>query len=291
MEGAVRRRLLLAGKLGAAALGLALAFGYGVIVSEYEVFPFSVLKFLQNSNARFRGSTADGKVLFDSLCAQCHGVDGSGGYGPNLARPRLNRAPTDEALRSIIVNGIDNGQMPPVRQTSVAEQNDLIAYVRALGRSTPAAAGSGDVNRGRELYGREGCAACHVLNGQGTPIGPELTGIGRLRGPDYLRQALVEPGAALPSGVSDVLQGRVEYLPVRVVTRDGREIRGVRVNEDTFTLQLRDGQHVLHSFEKAELRDIERTPRTSVMPPYGDRLTRQEQDDLIAYLSTEADRE
>ena len=83
---------------------------------------------MQRSNARFRGSSADGKVLFESLCARCHGVDGSGAYGPSLTRPTLTRAADDEALRTIIVYGIENGQMPPVRQTTRQEQNDLIAY-------------------------------------------------------------------------------------------------------------------------------------------------------------------
>jgi putative heme-binding domain-containing protein len=271
-------------------LSLGLAFGYGVIVAEYEVFPFSVLKFLQSSNARFRGSTADGRVLFDSLCAHCHGADGSGAYGPSLRRSRLSRAPDDEALRSVIVNGIPNGRMAPVRQTTVEEQNDLIAYVRSLGRATPTSA-SGAAGRGRQLYAREACGTCHVRRGRGTPVGPELTDVAALRGPDYLRQALTDPGAALPTGASEILQGRVEYLPVRVVTRDGREIRGMRVNEDAFTLQLRDLQHQLHSFDKAELFELERTPRESVMPPYGDRLTQQDVDDLVAYLSSESEPE
>ena len=286
----MRRRLRLVGTIVVAGLGLAVAFGYGVAVSHYEVFPFSVLKFMQTSNARFRGSAADGKVLFDTLCAQCHGVDGSGGYGPSLARPHLGRAPDDEALRSIIVNGIDNGQMPPVRQTTVGEQNDLIAYVRSLSRATPAVA-AGDPGRGRDVYARAGCAACHVLDGEGTSLGPELSGIAAVRGPEYLRQALVAPGAALPSGVSDVLEGRIEYLPVRVVTREGREVQGLRLNEDTFTLQIRDAQQQLHSFDKADLQELERMPQESLMPPYGDRLTSREIEDLVAYLLSEADEE
>src|SRR5215475_8015968 len=60
------------------------------------------------------GGAADpvqGKRLFESHCARCHGISGHGGFGPSLARPRLRRAPDDAALRDLIHNGIPNTAM------------------------------------------------------------------------------------------------------------------------------------------------------------------------------------
>jgi cytochrome c oxidase cbb3-type subunit 3 len=227
-----------------------------------------------------------GRQLFEGLCARCHGFDGTGGEGPNLNRPALPRAPDDEALRAVIRDGIPERGMPRVRRTTDSEQRQLVAYVRSLGRVAPVAR-TGDVPKGRALYQRSGCSSCHVIDGEGGAVGPELTIIGMQRGPGYLRQAIIDPAAALPRGAQLVPARNLdEFLPVRVVTRDGREVRGARINEDSFTIQLRDMNDQFHSFRKSELRQIEKEFGKSLMPPYKERLTGSEIDDLVAYLSS-----
>jgi cytochrome c oxidase cbb3-type subunit 3 len=226
-----------------------------------------------------------GKQLFEGLCSRCHGFDGTGGEGPNLNRPTLTRAQDDDALRVIIRDGIPDRGMPRVRRTTDNEQRQLVAYVRSLGRTAPARQ-SGDPQKGSEIYQRTGCASCHVIKGEGGAVGPELTSIGNQRGPDYLRQAVLEPGSSLPRGVQQIPARNLdEFLPVRVVTNQGREVRGIRINEDSFTIQIRDANGQLHSFRKAELRQIEKEFGKSLMPAYKDRLSAADIGDLVAYLS------
>jgi cytochrome c oxidase cbb3-type subunit 3 len=227
-----------------------------------------------------------GKQLFEGLCADCHGFEGTGGRGPNLNRP-LTRAQDDSALRAIISDGLPDRGMPSVRRTTPNEQRQLVAYVRSLGRAASGVRGAGDAQKGSAIYQRSGCASCHVVNGEGGTTGPELTSIGTQRGPDYLRQAVIDPGAVLPHGTLPVPSRNLdEFLPVRVVTRDGREVRGLRINEDTFTIQLRDSNGQLYSFRKADLGQVEKEFGKSVMPSFKDRLTASEVDDLTAYLSS-----
>jgi cytochrome c oxidase cbb3-type subunit 3 len=227
-----------------------------------------------------------GKQLFEGLCSRCHGFEGTGGEGPNLNRP-LTRAQNDEALRAIIRDGLPDRGMPRVRRTTDNEQRQLIAYVRSLGRAAPSSTRRGDPQKGRAVYQRNGCASCHVIQTEGGATGPELTTIGIQRGPDYLRQSVLDPGAVLPHGSQPVPSRNLdEYLPVRVVTRDGREVRGARINEDTFTIQLRDANSQFHSFRKADLRQLEKEFGKSLMPAYKDRLTASDLDDLVAYLSS-----
>jgi len=227
-----------------------------------------------------------GKQLFEGLCSRCHGFDGAGGEGPNLNRPTLLRAQDDEALRAIIRDGIPDRGMPRVRRTTDNEQGQLIAYVRSLGRAA-ATARVGDPQKGSAVYQRSGCAMCHVIKGEGGTVGPELTTIGFQRGPDYLRQAVLDPGAILPHGTQPIPSRNLdEFLPVRVVTRDGREVRGARINEDSFTIQLRDSNDQFHSFRKADLRQIEKEFGKSLMPAYKDRLPAADVNDLVAYLSS-----
>ena len=227
-----------------------------------------------------------GKQLFEGLCADCHGFEGAGGRAPSLNRPVLTRAQNDESLRAIIRDGLVDRGMPRVRRTTDNEQRQLIAYVRSLARVAPARR-VGDAQKGIAVYQRSGCTSCHVVNGEGGTTGPELTTIGVQRGPDYLRQAVVDPAAALPHGSQPVPSRNLdEFLPVRVVTRDGREVRGARINEDTFTIQVRDSNNQLQSFRKADLRQIEKEFGKSQMPAYKDRLSASDLDDLAAYLSS-----
>jgi hypothetical protein len=71
--------------------------------------------------------------------------------------------------------------------------------------------------------------------------------------------------------------------PVRIVTRDGRTIRGRRLNEDTFTVQLIDENERLLSLAKSEIREFE-AGTASPMPSFAGKLTGEEIADLLAYL-------
>jgi cytochrome c oxidase cbb3-type subunit III len=238
------------------------------------------------ASAQSQADVAAGKVLFGHLCVTCHGPDGGGGSGPPLNRPKLVNAPDDAALRAIIADGIPNRGMPRVRRTLDSEQRALVAYVRSLGR-TARPPSRGNAQKGSEIYAKLNCAACHIVKGQGGSLGPPLTDIGVLRGPQYLRQAIVEPAAVLPTGTLRVPgPGYSEYLPVRVVLKDGAEVRGIRLNEDLFSIQLRDLSGKFHSIRKSNADVIRKEPNTSVMPGFGGKMSDAELDDLVAYLSS-----
>ncbi|HLE70826.1 MAG TPA: cytochrome c, partial [Vicinamibacteria bacterium] len=92
-----------------------------------------------------------GRKLFDSHCARCHNMGGTGGEGPSLVRPTLRHAADEEALVKIIREGIEGTEMPSNWQISGNEARQIAAYVRSLGRveSTPL---PGDPTRGREVF-------------------------------------------------------------------------------------------------------------------------------------------
>jgi len=227
-----------------------------------------------------------GKTLFNGMCVTCHGFDGTGGMGPPLDRPKLLLAPDEKALRNIISEGIPDRGMPRVRRVTENEMRQLVAYVRSLGKTSRSPV-KGNAQKGRDHYARLGCAGCHIINGQGGSLGPQLSDIGRLRGADYLRQAIVDPGAMLPRGTLPVpARGYVEYLPVRVVMKDGSEVRGVRLNEDVFTIQLREQSGAIRSIRKSNAEVIRKDAGTSLMPSFKDRLQGAELNDLVAYLAS-----
>ena len=74
------------------------------------------------------------------------------------------------------------------------------------------------------------------------------------------------------------------FLQLRLVTADGRRITGLRLNEDTFTIQVWDLNGGLHSFVKEDLKELQKDPGKSPMPSFRGVLSPAEIDDLIAYL-------
>ena len=218
---------------------------------------------------------AAGKLIFEGRCSLCHGIDGGGGRGPSLRRPKLARAADDEALKSLIENGIPPEMLGAWFLTK-EEIASVAAYVRSLGNVPPEIL-PGDATRGKAIYTRSGCAACHILDGDGSGYGPELTDVGVRRGSARLRETLQHPAKTIPEN----------FLLVEAATNSGQSIRGIRLNEDTFSIQLRDQQGRFHSFRKSELRDLKKLRGETPMPPSGSALSTAELDDLINFLTSQ----
>jgi cytochrome c oxidase cbb3-type subunit 3 len=228
----------------------------------------------------------DGRRLFQGMCVECHGIGGTGGEAPSLNRPRLQHASDDASLANVIANGIPNTAMPRIRRFTEGELRQLVAYVRSIGKA-PQDRVQGDAKRGAAIYKNLACSSCHIVAGEGGNLGPDLTDIGFLRGAAYLREAVVAPDSSLPRGTLSVLsRGYAEYLPVRIVTRQGNEVRGIRVNEDAFTIQVRDAAGRFYSLRKADVEQLDKPAGKSMMPSFASRVTAPELADLVAYLAS-----
>lgn len=215
-----------------------------------------------------------GNRLFDIHCARCHGLGGVGGEGPNLMRENLRRSTTDEALIEIVDRGIAGTDMPGASSLNTREVHAVSAYVRSLGVA-PREDLSGDPVSGRDLYDATLCSTCHVVNGEGIAFGPDLSDVGLLRGSAHLRESIRAPEAFVSP----------RYRTVLVEDAGGAEIMGVRMNEDTFTIQILDQAGRLRSFRKTGIRRFELLPEESMMMSYAD-FSEEELDDLVAYLAT-----
>jgi len=244
------------------------------------------LLFLQTQRASSAGEIAQGERLFQTHCAGCHGLKGEGGSGPTLATLALTRAPTEESLIKVIAEGIPGTEMPRSRLDK-GQIKQIADFVRSLGQLASERV-PGDPMRGKELYLEKGaCERCHAINGRGGALGPDLTEIGLRRGARHLRESLTDPEADVPKSFS-VFRGDSSlpenFLQVRVVTKDGRRFRGARVNEDTFSIQFRDAASRIHSFFKSDLAELHKDWGKSSMPSYRDLFSKEELDDVVAYL-------
>jgi putative heme-binding domain-containing protein len=227
-----------------------------------------------------------GERLFQIHCASCHGANAEGARGPALAVPKLSRAPTEKQLIGLIRAGIRGTEMPGSKLHE-DEVKAIAGWVRSLG-VRPAEKVPGDAKSGKEIYFAKGnCAQCHVINGRGGPLGPDLTEIGLRRSAAYLKRALIDPEADVPRSLSPIrLDARImqNFLQVTLVTKDGRKLTGARLNEDAFSIQIRDLSGNFHSFFKSELAEIRKETGKSPMPSYRGVFSEKELEDVVAFL-------
>jgi cytochrome c oxidase cbb3-type subunit III len=221
-----------------------------------------------------------GKNIFRGRCAVCHGIDAKGYRGSDLTSGDWVHGGSDVQIFRTISRGIAGTEMPGNNNMSEEEVWMVIAYLRTL--STPGAPTDerGDAARGERLYqakDKGNCAQCHMIDGRGGRLGPNLSRIGAARSATALEREIRRPSEVMAVG----------YEAITVVTADGRRLRGVRKNEDTFSVQMMmTGNEELRSFFKRDVKEVI-VEEQSLMPAYGpERLTSDELDDLVRYLRT-----
>ena len=218
---------------------------------------------------------AAGRQYFLGHCAYCHGPEGEGGRGINLTTGRYRFGGSDRELFRTIQKGIPESEMPGSR-LSDNEVWKIVAYVRRLATAGADEKAPGDPVAGKTVYETKGaCAQCHVVEGQGGRLGPELSEIGLRRSLKFLRESLTDPSAYMADN----------YRAVAVLTRTGEKITGIRLNEDDYSIQLRDTREYLRSFRRSNLKEVKRE-KESLMPAYGSVLSASELENLVAYLSS-----
>jgi len=236
-----------------------------------------------------------GESQFRSNCAFCHGLGArGGGRGPDLTRAQKRHGNSDEEIFRNVHDGIAGTAMPPATAGGIGvgmtdeEIWQAIAYIRSVEKK--ASGIDGNPVRGKELfYGTAACGTCHIVNGKGGRLGPELTTAATSRSAEYLVESVRTPSKRLAQGLLEVMKDfPQQYETASVTTTDGVKYQGVVLNEDAFTVQILDTREVLHAWEKSSLKSYEKT-RESLMPAY-DEKTLQEKDlqDLLAFLAASA---
>ena len=98
---------------------------------------FASLGFAQSAQVRNPHNTpadaAAGSRIFRSHCADCHGLTGKGGKGPDLTTGVYYHGGTDADLLRTVSDGIEGTAMPGVF-FSPDQVWQIIAYLRQLGQ-------------------------------------------------------------------------------------------------------------------------------------------------------------
>ena len=217
-------------------------------------------------------SIKSGQVLFQTRCADCHGLDARGYRGPDLTAV-LGGMP-DERLFQTIRKGVPGTEMQPNNMTD-DDVLLIMAYLRNMNKATVTETASGNADNGRKVFASQ-CATCHRVGDSGGRLGPDLSRIGSARSRDALIREIRTPSEWMAPG----------YESVTIVTNDGQKIRGVKKNEDTFSIQIMDARERLQGYLKSDVQQVV-FEKASLMPEYGkERLNDSDLNDLIGYLRT-----
>jgi len=221
-----------------------------------------------------------GRQVFSSSCAGCHGLDGRGGErAPDIASKREAQRLSSAALERIVHDGVPGTGMPSFQSLGASRIQAVVLYVRSLQGRGEGGRLPGNPQAGKVLFfGKAECAECHMAAGAGGFIGSDLSNYAATESAQEIRNAILHPEAKADPAKKTVV----------VTTTSGEQLTGVARNEDNFSLQLQTLDGAFHLFTKSELKSVEHQDRSLMPSDYSSRLSRVELDDVVRYLMSVA---
>jgi putative membrane-bound dehydrogenase-like protein len=132
-----------------------------------------------------------------------------------------------------------------------------------------------DASRGKAVFQKAGCIACHIVQGEGLDFGPELSDIGNKLSSEQLFEAILKPNQNISLG----------YEGVNVALKDGTQLIGFVTSESKTVLSLRIPGGLRKDVPKADIK-TRTAMKDSLMPIGLDAvISPQELVDLVGWLS------
>ena len=236
---------------------------------------------------------AQGEQLYNQNCTSCHGPNGGAGeIGPeiihNLSVP-LRGELNDNQILNVIRKGTPGTAMPAwqgkLADDEILKIGAFLDSLRGTAIDNPL---PGNVAHGEEIFwGKGQCGSCHMLDGKGGLKGPDLTNIAAERKSNLIIDALTKPNHRVygDGGVHlRSLPPMDTYDAVHITLKNGSALDGELLNQDSYSLQLMGDDGQLHMLDRSQVKAV--TVKPALMPTdYDKRLTKEEFDDLMAFLT------
>ena len=257
-----------------ASVALLSVLGLGLAAEQNAPVPITKAPANKNPLEGNEAAIKYGMGLFRSRCADCHGVDARGVRSPDLTQIWASGR-TDDGLFLTVKNGVANTEMPANPRMFDHEIWQVLAYLRTLSAPASTDPPRGNAENGQRIF-RANCASCHLVNGTGGRLGPDLSRVGSAR----TREVMIRQ---IRGAMEDFRPG---YEPVTITQDNGQAIHGVKKNEDLFSVQIMDTRERIQGYEKDKAKEVA-DDKKSAMPPFGtDRLNASDLDDVVRYLQT-----
>ena len=110
-------------------------------------------------------------------------------------------------------------------------------------------------------------------------MAPDLTDIGASRPMALIKEAILEPS-------KDLYMVGQEAVTVKL--KNGKQIQGLAKNRNNYSLQVVDRQGNLHLIPMVDVAELDISTRSPMPDDFGRRLSKQELQDLFAYLARQS---
>jgi len=130
----------------------------------------------------------------------------------------------------------------------------------------------GSVAKGKEVF-KTSCATCHLLDGIGHNVGPDLSAL-RNKDADYFIKNILDPNAAVEP----------RFVSYELFLKDGRSLSGIIQSETATAITLAAGSGVTEVLKPAEVEKIQASSLSLMPEGLEQSMTPQVMADLIAFL-------
>ena len=210
---------------------------------------------------------------------------------PDVLRLLLGRSEWTDTL----MDGIENGQIPLSQlaldqKQALADHPDAAIADRAqrllddggglpdpdrqrvIDALAPSVLEGGDPSAGKLVF-EQLCAKCHLHDGEGGRVGPDLSGMAAQPREELLIH-LLDPSRSVEGN----------YAQYTVATIDGRVLAGLLASETKTSLELIDAEGTSHAILREEIDELIAS-RKSLMPEgFEEQATPEQLTDLLAFL-------
>lgn len=200
------------------------------------------------------------------------------GLGKKLASRVGDVKLAETAIEAGVKATKDGGRKEPelVAALTPLMKMEKVVFTTEFMQGIAAQVPMGDPVKGELVYRRQDlqCATCHAIGGVGGKVGPDMTSLGASAPVDYLVESIFDPNAKI----------KENYHAVTVMTEDDQILTGIELDSTKEELVLRDAKDKEIRIPQIEV--VAKREAQSLMPlGVVDKLSRQEQIDLIAFLS------
>ena len=264
----------------------------GPALTKQDMLSFSKW-FAEKGQAKEQTDSGKTLVINKKSCLGCHQLNDEGGrIGPSLNRSSFNYTP--EWLYAWISNPqnfrpgtrMPNLGLEPKEARAIAsflvsfqpeEENEEFEAPESWKQFLSS---GGDAKRGEKIFhdpeGIANCSKCHLVQGRGGTVGPDLSFAGTSRTRKFLLESILNPSAVITHG----------YQTVMILTKNRKLITGIKKNEDEsgFDIVDKEGKNLYVSREKIKKFKVQ---KISTMPGnFGDLLKAKDVTDVLAYLES-----
>lgn len=135
----------------------------------------------------------------------------------------------------------------------------------------------GDVAKGRLVFNTVGtCAKCHIVNGIGKEVGPDLSEIGKKLSREAFFSSILFPS----SGISH------NYETYLLALEDGLVLNGVVTNRTNESISIKGADGILRTFGMSQVDEIQKQSVSLMPADLQKTMSAEELVDVVAYMTT-----